>query len=924
MASARMLTIPLVLARAAIGLKVHHASLRAAMEASHAQASLVERANGLESWRLSLVNGHLPEPLPKWPELEEAAALAPVARLTYRHPGLVGGVLRLLAVSREDRLLETARILHILDAAFQDGGIVDAVASEAMFVSGQWKRSGIEQLELLSQRLESDLIELRHVMDTLGRRTAIHHDKGPTAYASSDSTAPAGEWVDGFSTLTHHPFRASSLEKAIRRRKPSFFKLRLAASTLTGLDLAVVARGSGSELAAQEARGPLVVCLDTSHSMTGGRETLSKATVLATTRAALKQKRPVKVMAFGNTHELAEVDCRVTNAATLDRLARFLEYSFGGGTDIASPLRRAIAHIEGGVWRDADIVLVSDGELMDPPVDIETEQRLNAQRNSRGLQVTGLLAGRARPPSDPYKNARPGSPFARLCDSMYTFLADHDDLSLLIRRRARASDREEDDPFEAALCAADDRIGSGLSSPAYPCHRASLTEAVAFVERGLIDRAAEARLVVLAALAREHALFYGPPGTAKSELCRRLGLLLGGSSFELSLTRFTTLDDLFGPLSLAALDRDEYRRCATGLFAQHATVCFFDEIFRAKSALPALLGLLNERQWFDGPDKKEAALVSAIAASNSLPEEAEGAEDGALFDRFLIRTVVRPVSDDKVSELLLLQDDEEHEIPSNFAPIDTLADLPEYAVNFFCEARRRLRDMHDQPVSDRRLRKTARLVRIAAAAAGRSRVNCLDLLLARYTLWSKPNDSQVEDWLFQSVLPPIDGAFAPLVAEAAQRFEATDLDELEALVDAIAEAVVEMRSHALDLDRADHPLVAPADLARARLHLAPTARARATQLEDLLRSAVELRHAKICGGPLPPDFAVPPYDDGASTLRKDNTHRSSKSATDDDSPTQLPDDFDLSWSKKQARARLTSAEFQRWTEARRRRGLRSS
>ena len=60
----------------------------------------------------------------------------------------------------------------------------------------------------------------------------------------------------------------------------------------------------------------------------------------------------------------------------------------------------------------------------------------------------------------------------------------------------------------------------------------------------------QVRLLLLAALAGEHLLLLGPPGTAKSELSRRMARLTGGTYFERLLTRFSVPEELFGPLSM--------------------------------------------------------------------------------------------------------------------------------------------------------------------------------------------------------------------------------------------------------------------------------------------------------------------------------------------------------------------------------------
>lgn len=856
----------------------------------------MHKAIGLETWRACLVDGRVPSSR-VWPETIDPRDLVPLARLTQRHPRLVPGALRVLVGRQVPGLVEAAESLSLLEEALGDASVVDSIGDLSVDGGGSWRARGpgLQKLKELAARLETDLKELTKIFEDLGRSSG---DDGKDARADSTNLQ---EEVDGYSLRTRDAAKATTLEKALRARKPSLFKARLASRTLAGLDVVSVDDGASRE-APVGPRGPIVCCLDTSHSMAGSRETLSKAVVVAATRAALRQGRDVFVLAFSGTHDLAQVSCRVTDLQALDKLLKFLTCGFGGGTDVAAPLRRALKQPE---WRDADIVIVSDGELMDPPLDATTLSQLQEARRDRGLKVAGFLAGRARPPLDPYKNARPGSPFARLCDGpVNTLLADRDDLSLMLRTRtiARAAARDGyEDAVAAALSAAEDR-----APPVLPGDATTLENAVAYVERGLVDRAAEARLAVLGALAHEHVLFVGPPGTAKSLLCRRLGRLLSGDFFEIALTRFTTPDDVFGPLSLAALDNDEYRRAATGNFAQHAKTIFLDEIFRAKTVLPALLPLLNERLWWDGPEPKPAELVCAVAAANSRPDD----DDDALFDRFLLRKTVLPVADDRVKDLVLSEDDDEDDVAPAWPPSSVpLTELPAFAVDFLCDARRHLRDGHSLQTSDRRLRKCARLLRVVAGVCGRA--SCLDLLVARYVLGAD-DDALVADYLFNAVVPVVDPAFRPLLASARADLSSTDLYEIEGLVDAIAEAVVEMRRHTHDLDAAEHPLIPPRDLERARQQLAPQAAARLGDLERLLQCAVDLRRAKITGDLT----AVESFDDDVVFEDDDDIPvvLDRKVVDDDDESPR----FDLSWSKKQAKARLTPAEFRQWTEQRRR------
>ena len=288
--------------------------------------------------------------------------------------------------------------------------------------------------------------------------------------------------------------------------------------------------------------------------------------------------------------------------------------------------------------------------------------------------------------------------------------------------------------------------------------RKRITKIIEFLNEEIHEREETIAVSFLAALSDQNVFLFGPPGTAKSLIARRLSHAFETSSyFEYLMHRFSTPEDVFGPVSITELKKDNFLRKTEGFLPQ-SDFAFLDEIWKSSPAiLNTLLTIINEKLFRNGTKVESAPLKALIAASNETPPPGQGLE--ALYDRFLVRLEVPPMEKKENLERLLNSQPTraELELPDGLAvrheewkqwckDIHSVK-LSEETLNIIHDIRLSLEkkgEELDVYVSDRRWQKAAILLKAAAFFCDRKETNLVDALLLRHCLWTtKDNYAEV-------------------------------------------------------------------------------------------------------------------------------------------------------------------------------------
>lgn len=268
--------------------------------------------------------------------------------------------------------------------------------------------------------------------------------------------------------------------------------------------------------------------------------------------------------------------------------------------------------------------------------------------------------------------------------------------------------------------------------------RAKLYSIETDLNKAFSEREREIRGIMIAALSREHVLLLGPAGTAKSALANTFcHALTGAKFFQRLVTRFSTPEELFGPVSLDGLKHDRFKRVTANMLPE-AEVAFIDEIYKANSAvLNSLLTAINERKFDNDGTRVNIPLETVVGASNELPE---GPELAALHDRFMLRYWVSYTKTPEAFRRLVTGVEPSITATLTLAELKQAQDevekmpIAETAVDELFKLREEIK-AQGVVASDRRWRKSVRVLKASAWLEGATEVTPESFPILAHVLW---------------------------------------------------------------------------------------------------------------------------------------------------------------------------------------------
>ena len=323
-----------------------------------------------------------------------------------------------------------------------------------------------------------------------------------------------------------------------------------------------------------------------------------------------------------------------------------------------------------------------------------------------------------------------------------------------------------------------------------PNYEKRIKETIETLKSGLFEREECLKLVLLSMFARKSIFLYGPPGTAKSMIARRASLAFeitdnsqdesshkesNNGFFAYLMNRFSTPEEIFGPIDIAELKKNNLTRKTDG-YLPTAHFAFLDEIWKSSPAiLNTLLTIINERIYRDGNKDIKVPLKGIVCASNEFPPDNQGLE--AIYDRMILRYFVKPLEERENFEKLF-KSKKSNDIkplePFSISELEQIAiksqdiKFEQKTMDAICNLKSQIQLLNQDKeyrkkllasdeykpiyISDRRWKQCAELLQTAALLSDRDTVQRYDLALLAHSLWSSEEDKVIIEKILFNVL----------------------------------------------------------------------------------------------------------------------------------------------------------------------------
>lgn len=270
-------------------------------------------------------------------------------------------------------------------------------------------------------------------------------------------------------------------------------------------------------------------------------------------------------------------------------------------------------------------------------------------------------------------------------------------------------------------------------------------------KRSFIERDEAIDAISAAIVCGQHCVMLGKPGTAKSALINYFSQATNLSYFKTTMNPDLLRDDLVGPIDPNAFSQGVWNRVWTGLAV--STFAFIDETGQGNGqTLNMLVDAMEERETKAGAIVKQIPLTSLFGASNEHFE----ADSPKVWDRFLVRVIVNPVTNDGFISMLRANIRTIPNVPITQEELENcILTCREMALNFSPNLEPLLDKLHRNfptisasYVSDRRWQRIMQLAAAQALLDGCVEIKERHLKIARFALWTDPAEiDDIAKWL---------------------------------------------------------------------------------------------------------------------------------------------------------------------------------